>query len=85
METKNIKDLIVSRIITDMNENGMQISEETMAIIGSDMVAGASQRSLDAVRDWFNRKKRCQITRKRTKEICWCCGQPPVPNCHKRC
>lgn len=56
MEKKNIKDLIVSRIITDMNENGMQISEETMATIELDMVAGASQRSLDAVRDWFNRK-----------------------------
>lgn len=27
MEDKNIKDLIVSRIITDMNENGMKISE----------------------------------------------------------
>lgn len=56
METENIKDLIVSHITTDMNENGMQISEETMAIIGSDMVAGASQRSLEAVRDWFNGK-----------------------------
>ena len=43
MEKKNIKDLIVSRITADMNENGMQISEETMAIIGSDMVVGASQ------------------------------------------
>lgn len=28
MEKNNIKDLIVSRIITDMNENGMQISED---------------------------------------------------------
>lgn len=82
MEKKNIKDLIVSRIITDMNENGMQISEETMATIELDMVAGASQRSLDAVRDWFP-QKRCQITRKRTREICWCRGKPPVPNCHK--
>lgn len=27
-----------------------------MAIIGSDMVVGASQRSLDSVRDWFNGK-----------------------------
>lgn len=82
MEKKNIKDLIVSRIITDMNENGMQISEETMATIELDMVAGASQRSLDAVRDWFP-QKRGQITRKRTREICWCCGKPHVPNCHK--
>lgn len=59
-----IKDLIVSRITTDMNENGMQISEETMAIIGSDMVAGASQRSLDAVRDWFNRKNVAKLPEK---------------------
>lgn len=56
MEKKNIKDLIVSRITTDMNENGMQISEETMATIELDMVIGASQRSLESVRDWFNRK-----------------------------
>lgn len=68
METKNIKDLIVSRIITDMNENGMQISEETMAIIGSDMVAGASQRSLDAVRDWFNRKNVAKLPEKEQRK-----------------
>lgn len=59
-----IKDLIVSRITTDMNENGMQISEETMAIIGSDMVVGASQRSLDAVRDWFNSKNVANLPEK---------------------
>ena len=64
MEKKNIKDLIVSRIITDMNENGMQISEETMATIELDMVAGASQRSLDAVRDWFNRKNVAKLPEK---------------------
>lgn len=59
-----IKDLIVSRITTDMNENGMQISEETMAIIGSDIVAGTSQRSLEAVRDWFNRKNVAKLPEK---------------------
>ena len=64
MEDKNIKDLIVSRVTTDMNENGMQISEETMAIIGSDMVVGASQRSLDAVRDWFNSKNVAKLPEK---------------------
>ena len=64
MEKKNIKDLIVSRITTDMNENGMQISEETMAIIGSDMVVGASQRSLEAVRDWFNCKHVAKLSEK---------------------
>ena len=64
MEKKNIKDLIVSRIITDMNENGMQISEETMATIELDMVAGASQRSLDAVRDWFNSKNVAKFPKK---------------------
>ena len=64
MEKKNIKDLIVSRITTDMNENGMQISEETMAIIGSDMVVGASQRSLEAARDWFNRKHVAKLSEK---------------------
>lgn len=64
MEKKNIKDLIVSRITTDMNENGMQISEETMAIIDSDMVVGASQRSLEAVRDWFNSKHVAKLSEK---------------------
>lgn len=68
MEDKNIKDLIVSRITTDMNENGMQISEETMAIIGSDMVVGASQRSLDAVRDWFNRKNVAKLPEKEQRK-----------------
>lgn len=64
MEKKNIKDLIVSRIITDMNENGMQISEDTMATIELDMVVGASQRSLDAVRDWFNSKHVAKLSEK---------------------
>lgn len=59
-----IKDLIVSRITTDMNENGMQISEETMATIELDMVVGASQRSLEAVRDWFNRKNVANLPEK---------------------
>lgn len=64
MEKKNIKDLIVSRIITDMNENGMQISEETMVTIEMDMVIGASQRSLEAVRDWFNGKNVAKLPEK---------------------
>lgn len=64
MEKKNIKDLIVSRITTDMNENGMQISEETMATIELDMVIGASQRSLEAVRDWFNSKHVAKLSEK---------------------
>lgn len=59
-----IKDLIVSRITTDMNENGMQISEETMATIELDMVIGASQRSLEAVRDWFNSKHVAKLSEK---------------------
>lgn len=59
-----IKDLIVSRITTDMNENGMQISEETMATIELDMVIGASQRSLEAVRDWFNGKNVAKLPEK---------------------
>lgn len=64
MEKKNIKDLIVSCITTDMNENGMKISEDTMATIELDMVIGASQRSLEAVRDWFNRKNVAKLSEK---------------------
>lgn len=64
MEKKNIKDLIVSRITTDMNENGMKISEETMVTIEMDMVIGASQRSLEAVRDWFNGKNVAKLPEK---------------------
>jgi hypothetical protein len=47
-----------------MNENGMQISEETMATIELDMVIGASQRSLEAVRDWFNNKHVAKLSEK---------------------
>lgn len=64
MEKKNIKDLIVSRITTDMNENGIKISEETMVTIEMDMVIGASQRSLEAVRDWFNGKNVAKLPEK---------------------
>lgn len=53
---KQIENLIASRVADDMNENGMKISEDTMATIELDMVIGASQSSLEAVRDWFNGK-----------------------------
>lgn len=52
---------IPASISIDMNENGMQISEDTIAIIELDMVVGASQRSLEAVRDWFNGKNIAQL------------------------
>ena len=59
------KEILENNILTcisiDMNENGMQISEETMATIELDMVVGASQRSLEAVRDWFNSKNFAQL------------------------
>ena len=59
------KEILENNILTcisiDMNENGMQISEETMATIELDMVVGASQRSLEAVRDWFNSKNIAQL------------------------
>lgn len=42
----------------------MQISEETMATIELDMVIGASQRSLEAVRDWFNNKHVAKLSEK---------------------
>ena len=44
-----------------MNENGMKISEDTMAEIDLYMAIGASQRSLEAVRDWFNSKNIAQL------------------------
>lgn len=68
MEKNNIKDLIVSRITTDMNENGMQISEDTMATIELDMVIGASKRSLEAVRDWFNSKNVAKLSEKEQRK-----------------
>lgn len=53
---KQIEHIIASLVATDMNENGMQISESTMEDIYLNMVTGASQSSLEAVRDWFNGK-----------------------------
>ena len=59
------KEILENNILTcisiDMNENGMQISEDTLATIELDMVIGASQRSLEAVRDWFNGKNIAQL------------------------
>lgn len=56
--------IISTRLAIDMKENGMQISEDTMATIALDMVIGASQRSLEAVRDWFNSKNIAQLPEK---------------------
>lgn len=56
--------IISTRLAIDMNENGMKISEDTMATIALDMVIGASQRSLEAVRDWFNSKNIAQLPEK---------------------
>lgn len=53
--------IISTRLAIDMKENGMKISEDTMATIALDMVIGASQRSLEAVRDWFNNKNIAQL------------------------
>ena len=58
---ERLKQNILTCISIDMNENGMQISEDTMATIELDMVIGASQRSLEAVRDWFNGKNITQL------------------------
>lgn len=60
-EIERLKQNIPASIAVDMNENGMQISEDTMAIIELDMVIDASQRSLEAVRDWFNSKNIAQL------------------------
>lgn len=53
---EKIFNTIAKHIAEDMNENGMKISEDTMAAIGLVQVTGASQSSLEAVRDWFNSK-----------------------------
>ena len=62
------KEILENNILTcisiDMNENGMQISEDTLATIELDMVVGASQRSLEAVREWFNSKNIAQLPEK---------------------
>lgn len=60
-EIERLEQNIPASIAIDMNENGMQISEDTMAIIELDMVIGASQSSLYAVRDWFNGKNIAQL------------------------
>lgn len=60
-ERERLEHTIPTRIAIDMNENGMKISEDTMATIELDMVIGASQRSLYAIRDWFNSKNIAQL------------------------
>ena len=60
-EIERLKQNILTCVSIDMNENGMQISEDTMAIIELDMAVCASQRSLEAVRDWFNGKNIAQL------------------------
>ena len=60
-ERERLEQTIPTRIAIDMNENGMKISEDTMATIELDMVIGASQRSLEAIRDWFNSKNIAQL------------------------
>ena len=60
-EKERLEQNIPASIAIDMNENGMQISEDTLATIELDMVIGASQRSLEAVRDWFNSKNIAQL------------------------
>lgn len=64
IERKRLEQTIPTRIAIDMNENGMKISEDTMATIELDMVIGASQSSLEAVRDWFNSKNIAQLPEK---------------------
>ena len=61
---ERLKDIIATRLSIDMNENGMQISEDTMAILTFDSVAGASQGGIEAVRDWFNSKNVAQLPEK---------------------
>lgn len=58
---ERLKEIIATRIMIDMNENGMQISEDTLVSIELNMVDGASQRSLEAIRDWFNSKNIAQL------------------------
>lgn len=64
IERKRLEQTIATRIAIDMNENGMKISEDTMATIELDMVIGALQSSLEAVRDWFNSKNIAQLPEK---------------------
>lgn len=60
-ERERLEHTIPTRIAIDMNENGMKISESTMAAIYLNMTIGASQSSLEAVRDWFNSKNIAQL------------------------
>lgn len=53
---ERLRDIIATRLSIDMNDNGMQISEDTMAILTFDSVTGASQGGIEVVRDWFNSK-----------------------------
>ncbi len=65
---ERLKDIIATRIMIDMNENGMQISEDTLVSIELNMVDGASQRSLEAIRDWFNSKNIAQLPEKEQRK-----------------
>lgn len=61
---ERLKNIIATRLMIDMNENGMHISEDTLATIELDMVDGVSRGSLEAVRDWFNGKNITQLPEK---------------------
>jgi hypothetical protein len=61
---ERLKKIIATRLSIDMNENGMQISEDTLATIELDMFDGVSRGSLEAVRDWFNSKNIAQLPEK---------------------
>lgn len=43
---ERLKNIIATRLFIDMNENGMQISEDTLATIELDMFDGVSRGSL---------------------------------------
>lgn len=61
---ERLKKIIATRLSIDMNENRMQISEDTLATIELDMFDGVSRGSLEAVRDWFNSKNIAQLPEK---------------------
>lgn len=65
---ERLKDIIATRVMIDMNENGMQISEDTLVSIELNMVDGASQRSLEVIRDWFNSKNIAQLPEKEQRK-----------------
>lgn len=62
---KDLLSLVTQFVTADMNENGMKISSTTMAMLELNSVAGASQRALEAVRDWFNRQDVASMSIKR--------------------